>query len=196
LRLQTIPAIVRDADDRDSLEVAIVENVLREELDPLEEAMGYANLIEEYGYTQERVAERLGKGRPTIANALRLLSLPDAIKGDLRAGRLSAGHARALLAFPPEERIPIASRIIGEELTVREVERLAAERESPAERAPRQKSVPSAKSPDIERVESRLRYRFGAQAAIEPGAIGGRITIRYVGEEDLIRLVDILVPEG
>jgi len=195
LRLETIPVIVRDSDDRTSLEIAIVENVLREDLDPLEEAMGYANLIEEYGYTQERVAERLGKRRPTITNALRLLSLPDAIKAEVRSGNLSAGHARALLAIEGERQLAIAQRVVDEGLTVRDVERIGAELTTAKPRTPR-KSLVSGKGPDIERVETSLRYRFGAHAAVEPGAQGGRIVIRYSNDEDLVRLVDLLLTRG
>lgn len=193
LGLETIPAIVRDADDRESLEVAIVENVLREDLDPLEEAMGYANLIEEYSYTQERLAERLGKGRPTITNALRLLTLPDSIKADVRSGTISAGHARALLAFPPEQRLGVARRIAAEDLSVRDVERLAAVAAGPAAAKPKRNAA--RRSADIERAEQSLRYRLGAHVAIEPGPRGGRIAIRYTDDQDLIRLVELLAPE-
>jgi ParB family transcriptional regulator, chromosome partitioning protein len=193
LHLETIPAIVRDADDRNSLEVAIVENVLREDLDPLEEAMGYANLMEEYDYTQERVAERLGKSRSAVANALRLLALPDVVKAELRAKTLSAGHARALLALPEHERVAMAQRILAQGLTVRDVERLAAE--TPKAKARPKRRTP-AKNPDLERAEGTLRYRLGAHVAIEPAEKGGKIAIRYADEEDLIRLVDLLAPEA
>jgi ParB family chromosome partitioning protein len=194
LRLETIPVIVRDSDDRTSLEVAIVENVLREDLDPLEEAMGYANLIEEYGYTQERVAERLGKRRSTVANALRLLSLPDAIKAEVRTGKVSAGHARALLAIEGELQLATARRVVDEGLTVRDVERIGAELSTTKSRTPR-KAPANGKSPDIERVETSLRYRFGTHAAIEPAGQGGRIVLRYTNGEDLIRLVDLLLSQ-
>jgi ParB family chromosome partitioning protein len=193
LQLETIPVIVRDSDDRNSLEVAIVENVLREDLDPLEEAMGYANLIEEYGYTQERVAERLGKRRPTVTNALRLLSLPDTIKAEIRAGKLSAGHGRALLAIEGERQLATARRVVDEGLTVRDVERIAAELTTAKPRTLR-KAPASTKSPDIERVENSLRYRLGTHVAVESGVQGGRIAIRYANDEDLIRLVDLLLP--
>ena len=193
LQLEMVPVIVRDSDDRNSLEIAIVENVLREDLDPLEEAMGYANLMDEYGYTQERVAERLGKRRPTIANALRLLSLPDAIKAEIRVGKLSAGHGRALLAISGERQLAIARRAADEGLTVRDLERIAAELTTAKPRVVRKAPV-SGKSPDMERVENSLRYRLGTHVAVEPGAQGGRIAIRYTNDEDLIRLVDLLLP--
>jgi ParB family chromosome partitioning protein len=106
--LATVPAIVRAADDRESLEVAIVENLQRENLDPLEEAMGFAHLMEAHDFTQEQVAQRVGRSRPAVANALRLLTLSDAIKALVRDGQLTAGAARALLALPVEKREAIA----------------------------------------------------------------------------------------
>ena len=102
LQRATIPAIVRASDDREALEVAIIENLQRENLNPLEEAAGFDSLIDEYGLTQEEVARRLGKSRPAVANALRLLALSDAIKAMLVDGRLTAGHGRALLTAPPD----------------------------------------------------------------------------------------------
>src|SRR5476649_1233876 len=124
--LEALPAIVRQADERESLEVAIIENLQRENLDPLEEAMGFAHLIEAYAFTQERVAERVGRSRPAIANSLRLLALSDGVKSLLRSGAISAGHARALLALPAERRETMAKRIADDGLTVRAVEHLGA----------------------------------------------------------------------
>jgi ParB family chromosome partitioning protein len=190
-RLESIPAIVREADDRSSLEVAVVENLQRQDLGPLEEAMGYAHLTEKYGFTQERLAQRIGKSRPAIANALRLLTLSDAIKARLRAGRLSVGHARALLALQPERREAVAARIEREGLTVRDVERLGERRKPRAARA-----APAGKSADLDAVEGRLRFRFGAPVSIVVGSAGGRIEIRYGDDADLARIVDILLPEG
>ena len=191
-RLETIPAIVREADDRASLELAVVENLQRQDLDPIEEAMGFAHLIEEYGFTQERLAERVGKSRPSVANALRLLTLSDAIKLKLRGGTISLGHAKALLGIGPEQREAIARRIERDGMTVRDVERLGEHRKPriPAAAAGRA----SSKSPDLVAVESRLRYKFGAPVAITPGATGGRIEVRYADESDLTRILDVLLP--
>ncbi len=192
--LATIPAIVRDVDDSTSLEVAIVENLQRRDLDPLEEAMGFQHLIDEFGFSQERVAERVGKSRPAVTNALRLLALDDAIKARLRSGALTVGHARALLALDPAMRENVAARIEREDLTVRDIERMGAnkrDRTAPATRgqAPR-------KAADIEAVESRLRYRLGAPVGIVSGAAGdGRIEIRFSSAADLTRIVDVLLPE-
>jgi ParB family chromosome partitioning protein len=190
-RLATIPAIVRDADDRTSLEVAVVENLQRKDLDPLEEAMGFQHLLDEHGFTQERLAERLGKSRPAITNALRLLGLPDAIKLLLRSGTLSVGHARALLGVPADRREAVAARVERDGLTVRDIERLGRHRvESPA------KAVAIAtKTPDHLAVEQRLRYALGAPVTIVAGPGGGRLEIRYGDESDLARIVDVLLGE-
>jgi len=191
-RLATIPAIVRDADNRASLEFAIVENLQRRDLDPLEEAMGYQHLIDEYHFTQDRLAERLGKSRPAIANALRLLALSDPIQARLRGGQLSAGHARALLAVPLELREGLAARVERDQLTVRDIERIAAGRREPA---PRGTAAPKPKSADVREVENRLRYLLGAPVAIVPGTAGGRLEIRYGSTDELIRIVDVLLRE-
>ncbi|GAC1519704.1 MAG: ParB/RepB/Spo0J family partition protein [Vulcanimicrobiaceae bacterium] len=190
--LATIPAILRDADDRASMEFAVVENLQRRDLDALEEAMGYQHLIDEYRFTQERLAERLGKSRPAIANALRLLALSDAIKARLRAGTLSVGHARALLSVPVDRREAVASKIEREQLSVRDVERLgAARRETPATTA-----APVSKSADIVDVERRLRELLGAPVTIAAGTNGGRIEIRYGDASDLTRVVDLLLRDA
>jgi ParB family chromosome partitioning protein len=187
--LATIPAIVRAADDGTSLEVAIVENVQREDLDPLEEAMGLSHLIQEYGYTQERLAERLGRSRPAIANALRLLVLSDAIKTHVRSRALSAGHARALLGVDERDRELVAERVIREGLSVRELERIATAKRvrTPRERRPR--------DPHVEGAEGRLRYRLGTRVGIVPAGRGGRIEIRYSDDADLARIVDVILHE-
>ncbi len=188
-RLETIPAIVREADDRTSMEVAVVENLQRADLDPLEEAMGFSHLLEEYGYTQERLAERIGKSRPTVANALRLLGLSDPIKALLRSGALSVGHARALLAVEESERQALAERVVRDGLTVRDVERLGERRRSPSPR-------PRASSPDQDALVARLRYALGAPVTIVGNGTGsGRIEIRYANSGDLGRIVEVLLPD-
>ncbi len=190
-RLATIPAIVRSADDRSSLELAVVENLQREDLGPLEEAMGFAHLLEEYGFTQERLAERIGKSRSAIANGLRLLSLSDPIKARLRNGGLSAGHARALLGVEARERESLAARIERDGLTVRDIERFGARRK--ARRSPK---APLRRSPDLEAAESRLRYRLGAHVALVPApGGGGRVEIRYADQAELTRLLDLILAE-
>jgi len=187
--LETIAAIVRRADDRESLEVAIVENLQRENLDALEEAMGFAHLMETYDYTQEQVARRVGRSRPAVTNALRLLSLPDSVKQLVREGKLNAGHARAILALPPELRESIARRAVAEDLSVRAVERLAhdggAKRRRPA----------AARAGEDEEYVQRLRYRYATQVRVVGGKRGGTIELRYADAADLMRIVDLLLGE-
>jgi len=192
--LDTIPAIVRMADERESLEVAIIENLQRENLDPLEEAMGFAHLMEAYGFTQERVAERLGRSRSAVANTLRLLALPDGAKALLRSGAISAGHARALLALPPERRDVVAERIVRDGLTVRAVEELG----RPATRV-RKAAAPvhrPADTNDNEALLERLRYAFATHVALVPRERGGVIEIRYADDADLLRISDLLLAQN
>jgi len=193
-RLESIPAIVREADDRGSLEVAVVENLQREDLDPLEEAMGFAHLIDEYAFTQERLAERIGKSRPAVANALRLLTLSDAIKARLRRGALTVGHARALLALDEAQREALAERIEREGLTVRDVERLGERRKRLAAASPGRRNGRT--SPDLQAVEDRLRYALAAAVAILPAKRGGRIEIKYADDGELSRILDVIAPEA
>lgn len=189
--LQTIPAIVRPADDRESLEVAIIENLQRENLDPLEEAMGFAHLMEAHDFTQEQVAERLGRSRPAIANALRLLSLPDSVKQLVRDGKLTAGHARAILTFPPERRETMARRAADEELSVRALEKLA--QDASPKRARTDK--PERRGEEDEYVQ-RLRYRYATQVRVLPQERGGTVEFRYADASDLLRIVDLLLGES
>jgi ParB family chromosome partitioning protein len=189
----TIPAIVRASDDRQTLEFAIVENLQREDLNPLEEAAGFAYLIEEHGLTQEEVARRLGKSRPVVANTMRLLGLSDAIKAMLAGGALSAGHARALLAAREDQRLALAQRAVSSGLTVRALEELAATAGPP--RPTRQKrATPSQElSPDEVAFVARLRERFGTAVALVRDRRGGRIELRFAGDEELARLGDLLL---
>jgi ParB family transcriptional regulator, chromosome partitioning protein len=189
----TIPAIVRASDDRQTLEFAIVENLQREDLNPLEEAAGFAHLIEEYGLTQEEVARRLGKSRPVVANTLRLLGLSDAIKWMLAAGELSAGHARALLAAPEEQRLALAQRAVSGGLTVRALEQLSANVGAGPSAPPKQTTPPRALSPDELSFVSRLRERFGTQVELVRDRRGGRIELRFHDDEELARLGDLLL---
>ncbi len=186
--LDAIPAIVRRADDRESLEVAIVENLQRENLDVLEEAMGFAHLMEAYAYTQEQVAQRVGRSRPAVANALRLLSLPDSIKQLVRDGKLGAGHARAILALPAELREATARRAAAEDLSVRELERLAH-----AGGAKRKRPSATARAGDDDEYVQRLRYRYATQVRVLGRERGGTIELRYSDPNDLMRIVDLLL---
>ncbi|MFN2449067.1 MAG: ParB/RepB/Spo0J family partition protein [Candidatus Baltobacteraceae bacterium] len=191
LRLETIPAVVRRSGERESLEVAIIENLQREDLNALEEAAGVAQLIETHGYTQEQVAQRLGKARPSITNALRILTLPEAVKAMIADGRLSAGHAKALLSVPTGVQVELARRAYAQGLSVRALERVAAALLAPA-------AQPGAKSsaavdPNDADFEARLRERFGTAVALKRGNRGGSIEIKYGSEQDLLRIADLLL---
>lgn len=187
--LATIPALVRNADDRESLEVAIIENLQRENLDPLEEAMGFAHLMEAYDFTQDAVAQRVGRSRPAIANALRLLGLSDSIKALVREGKLSATAARALLAFPPARREAVAQRAAAEGLSVRVLEALA---HAPPPSKPHA-ATPKAVDAETAAVVDRLRYKLATHIALVRRERGGTIEIRFSGEDELLRIVDILL---
>jgi ParB family chromosome partitioning protein len=180
-RVETIPAIVR------------VENLQRRDLDPLEEAMSFQHLIDDYGFTAERLAERIGKSRPAVSNALRLLNLPDPIKALLRNGSISVGHARALLAIDPREQVALAGRIVREGLTVRDIERQRERRRGAGERKAGPVLDPTPQSADRHALEGRLRYMFGAPVVIVGERSGGRIEIRYADDADLGRIVDALL---
>ena len=188
--LATIPALVRTADDKQSLEIAIIENLQRENLDPLEEAMGFAHLMEAYDFTQDAVAQRVGRSRPAIANALRLLTVSDAIKALVREGRLNARAARALLAIPVGRRDAVARRAAEEGLSVRALEALAHE---PVAKAP----APVKKlDAETAAVVDRLRYRLATHIALVRREKGGSIEIRFSDEDELMRLVDLLLGDS
>jgi len=191
LHKATIPALVRSSDDRQTLEIAIVENLQRENLNPLEEAAGFQNLIDEFDFTQERLATRLGKSRPAVANTLRLLALPDPIKAMLADGRLTGRHGRALLGIPERLRLPLAQRAAVEGMTVKALETLAAGLAAPA--VAKAAAKPRNLSSDEIDFESRLRERYGAHVALVRGERGGRIEFRFVNDDELTRLGDILL---
>ena len=191
----TIPAIVRPSSDRESLEVAIIETLQRENLNPLEEAAGIAQLIEAHDFTQDQVAQRLGKSRPSVTNALRLLTLPEAIKALVANGRLSAAHARTLLGAPEQARAVLAQRIVTEGLSVRALERII--EALGASSSPKTGPVSKARALSAEdrEFEAQLRTKLGAPVALRRNGSGGSIEIRYASEPDLIRIAEILLEE-
>lgn len=191
LQRPTVPAIVRPTGDRESLEVAIIENLQRENLNPLEEAAGIAELIDSHDFTQEQVAQRLGKSRPAVSNALRLLGLPEPIKALLADGSLSAAHARLILTAPESQRLELARRSAQLGLTVRALERIiAVMTQPPAAPKPR-----TAQAPEDRDFEARLRTKLGAAVQLRRGSSGGSIEIRFTNESDLIRIAELLLPE-
>jgi ParB family chromosome partitioning protein len=181
--LSEIPIVVVEVDDRTSLELAVIENVQRSDLNPIEEATGYHNLIEEFHYTQAELAQSLGKSRSHIANTIRLLKLPDDVQARLVDGSLSAGHGRALLGLADPS--AAASRMVTHGLTVREAEEMA-QHEA---RGHRSTSAPEAQSregrADIAALEKTLESFLGLPVAIRHGARGGELRIRYKSVEQL-----------
>ncbi len=182
--LHDVPVILVEASDREALELAIIENVQRADLNPLDEALGYERLISEFSYAQADLGKIIGKSRSHVANTLRLLKLPDSVKDYVQKGELSAGHARALLSVSnPEE---AARRVIEKGLNVRDVERMAQEEAAePVPAAPASASVKSSKDPDTRALEKALEDVLGMVVDIRHGARGGEVRIRYKTLEQL-----------
>jgi ParB family transcriptional regulator, chromosome partitioning protein len=194
--LTHVPALVRTAADAQALELALIENLQREDLNSMEEAAGYRRLIDEHGFTQEMLAGRLGKARPTVTNALRLLSLPDAVQALVRDGALSAGHARALISLPASRATQIARAASARGLSVRDVERMAGEALSTkTKRGGVAQAGLVQSSPELTEVETRLRFALATRVAIRPSSEGGTIEVRYANDDELQRIVDAICPE-
>lgn len=187
--LNTIPAVVREYDEKEASEISLIENLQRENLNPIEEAEGYKNLITSYGMTQEQISERIGKSRSTIANSLRLLSLNDIIKGMVENGKLSGGHARALLAVEDEhKRIELAKKAIEEQLSVRELERIVSQKEKPADTKRTLKKERQFEA-EFQSIENKLSGTLGTKVKISHGSKKGKIEIEYYGTDDLNRIL-------
>lgn len=187
-QLHEVPVLIRDLDDTEVLEIAIIENIQRADLNAVEEALGYRQLMDKFGHTQERMAEALGKSRSHIANLLRLLQLPEEVQGFLREGHLSAGHARALVTLP--DPVTAARRVIAEGLSVRETERLAQASPGARPRTPRRSAE---KDADTRALEQDLSAALGQRVEIAHQPDGsGTLTIRYGNLEDLDTLCRLL----
>ncbi len=189
--LETIPAIVRGVDDEQSLEQAVVENVQRDDLNPIEEALAYERLIGEFDLTQDEVATRVGRSRPAIANTLRLLQLESGLQNYVADGRLSSGHARALLGLAdPGERQAVADRVVEARMTVRDVEDLVRSRPEPSPSAP---AVPGSTKPAaLLELERLLADRLDTRVELKIGAKRGRIEIEFADVADLERIFLLL----
>jgi ParB family chromosome partitioning protein len=187
--LREIPALVKSVPDQAALAVALIENIQREDLNPLEEARGLQRLIDEFGLTHDAVAKAVGRSRSAVSNLLRLNALAPPVQEYLLGGELEMGHARALLALPVAQQGSAAARVVGSALSVRETERLVQGLLNPARRAARRKAKP-AYDADTARLENDLADRLGAVVHIEPGRQGaGRIVIRYSTLEQLDGIV-------
>jgi ParB family chromosome partitioning protein len=196
--LEAVPVVIRQVtDDRELLELALVENLQRSDLNPIEEAEAYAALQEKFGLSQEEVAGRVGKARTTVTNALRLLRLPDEVLDLLREGRLTAGQARPLLAIEdPEEQIRLADRAVRDGLSARDLERLAAEPQPEENRKPKKPDRPV--EVHTAAAEERLTRRLQTRVEIKRQGKGGRgqLRIHFHSEEELMRLFDVLIERG
>lgn len=180
--LHEVPIHLVEVGDREALELAIIENVQRADLNPLEEALGYNELIEQFGYSQTDLAKIIGKSRSHVANTLRLMKLPENVQGMLREGQLTAGHARALLASDDPDRL--ASQIVDQGLNVRQVEALTQEQSERAGRAPKQRERVE-KDADTRALEKTLSDALGMVVSIDHRGAGGELRIRYRSLEQL-----------
>lgn len=194
--LATIPAIVRETGDDNLLRDALLENIHRAQLNPLEEAAAYQQLLDEFGVTHDELASRIGRSRPLISNMIRLLKLPIAVQRRVAAGVLSAGHARALLSLEsgPEAQEELAGRIVAEGLSVRATEEavtLANRGDAAAPPAPRRKPI---QMPGLQDVADRLSNTFDTRVTVSLGKRKGRIVVEFGSVEDLQRIIDVMTP--
>lgn len=194
-QLHEVPVIVRDFDDTEVLEVAIIENIQRADLNPVEEAMGYRQLMDRFNHTQERLATAMGKSRSHIANLMRLLTLPDEVQGYLRDGQLSAGHARALVGS--DDAVSIAREVINKGLSVRDVEKRMRKPATPTGGASRPRPAGD-KDADTKALESDLSAAIGMPVSIDHDADGGsgKISIKYADLGQLDDIIQILNSDG
>jgi ParB family chromosome partitioning protein len=196
--LTTIPAIVRDTSDDVMLRDALLENLHRSQLNPLEEAAAYQQMLDDFGCTQEVLATRIGRSRPQISNTLRLLKLPASVQRRVAAGVLSAGHARALLGLPSGDVIErLAQRIVAEGLSVRTVEEIVALGDMNAEdAAPTQRRRNKPVAPRLVDLADRLSDRFETRVKVDLGKTKGKITVEFASLDDLERIVTLMDPNS
>lgn len=182
--LTEVPVVIRDMDEQQAMEIALIENLQREDLNAIEEAAGYRQLMERYGMTQEQVAKRVGKSRPAVANALRLLHLPQPVLEMVEQGQVSPGHARALLAFEdPQQVLEIAGKVRTGKYSVRDIERMSKEKPKPAPDA----SQPAGwgEDPFFRELELAMNEELGRKVKIQRSGKGGTLQIQFWDEEDL-----------
>jgi len=193
LSLKEVPVLIKELSDQEAFELAVVENVQRADLDPVEEALSYKKLVDEYGETAQRIAEKVGKDRATIANRMRLLNLPKPVLEWLREGKLSPGHARAILMAPETVREKLARRVMVEGLTVRATESLASKGPVASQGAikSRRSRKALAKTPETNEIEERLRRKFGTKVSLDYfEEEQGELRIAFFSKEELKTLLD------
>ena len=187
--MPTLPAMVKEATPQASLEMALVENIQRRDLNPLEEAHAYRQLLDEHGLTQEQLGQRIGKSRVSVTNTLRLLHLPEPIREALANGSITEGHARAMLMANGEpQRLRLLERVLADHLSVRETETLAREMNAARQRAPA-----LARDADVERLEDEFRQALGTRVRLVKGRRGGRLVIHFFSEDELAGLYQAIV---
>ncbi len=190
--LKKIPVIIREVNDTQSLEIALIENLHRQDLNPIEEAEAYWRLANEFGLTQERIASQVGRNRASIANSLRLLKLSKGIKEDIISGRLTAGHARALLGLESEKDIEVLRReILKKDLNVRQAEA----RSRQMKKVPAAPKEESKKNIFLKNLEKDLESKLGTKVEIAPRKAGGKLVITYYSNDDLDRIRGIIIPK-
>lgn len=194
LKLNKIPAIIKDVDDEESMQLSLIENIQREDLNPVEQAQAYKKLIDKFGFTQERIAQTMGKARVTITNILRILKLPDEIREALKNNQLSFGHARALLEIENcQEQLAMAEKIIASEISVRELENLLKHRRSgQGPRHIKRSAEAYGLEPFIRNIEEHLQRVLGTKVRIHRARKRGRIEIEFYSHEDLERIVEVI----
>ena len=191
--LDRIPAVIRHLDDRERLELALIENLQREDLDPIESAHGFRRLIDDFGLTHESIAERVGRARSTVANTLRLLDLAPVVQAAIADGSITEGHGRALGGLSTEHQEHVLGAVIEQELSVRQTEELVRRlREPKASPNGEPPAEARAGDPDLERIEEDLRRSLGTKVSLARSRRGGRIVIEYYSDEELGRLYDRL----
>ena len=191
--LERIPAVVRQLSDRDRLELALVENLQRSDLNAIEEARAFRQLIDDFGLTQEEVATRVGRARATVANTLRLLDMDPDVQDAVAGGQIAEGHARAMAGLPVAAQTQLLAAVVGRGLSVRQTEELARRLRDGADPDARAaKRVARTLDADLERVEEDLRRALGTKVSLARTRKGGRIVIEYYGDEELGRLYDRL----
>ena len=191
--LKAIPAVVRDLDDAGMIQVALIENLQREDLNPIEEAAAYRKLMDEFDMTQEQLSATLGKSRSAIANAVRLLNLPDEVQEHVAQGRLSGGHARCLLAVSGTDlQLRLADEVIEKGLSVRQTEELVKKLARNVSRETME-SIPRTPDPDVVAVMRRLGERLGTKVKITGSSGKGKLEIEYYSEDDLERILEIIL---
>ena len=189
--MPTLPALVKEATPRASLEMALVENIQRRDLNPLEEAHAFRQLIDEHGLTQEQLGQRIGKSRVAVTNTLRLLHLPQPVREALASGSITEGHARAILMANGEaQRVRLLERVQADELSVRETETLAREMNASRER---ERAPQPAADPDVERLEDEFREALGTRVRLEKGPRGGRLVIYFFSDDELQGIYEAIV---